>query len=219
MIAIGVFLGIMAESLWQEQIDRRQEVQHLIALREDFTESLRLLDVVEEGQKTQVEYLQSLLQRNAETADPIQVREWIRLGLYNLFRYEPQLSALQDLESSGQMQLIRDADIRRGLAKLQQQIKLFQRRQSDIYDLQHQVIDSYLISNFDLAAILDIGELSMVGKESSTEIDGSKLETAELRSAIAFKLSLRRLLRDDQEKIRAQIEHVLALIQRQFDPD
>jgi len=81
------------------------------------------------------------------------------------------------------------------------------------------LIDPYLVSNFDLTAILDIGELSIVGKESPAVIDSSKLETAELRSAIAFKLSIRGLLRDDQAEIRAQIERVLALIQKQLEPD
>ena len=219
VIALGVFLGITAESLWQEQNDRRQEIQHLIALREDFNESLKLLDEVEEYQKLQVQYLQLLLKGNAETADPIKVREWIRVGLYEIGRYEPQLSALQDLESSGQVQLIRDAAIRRGLAKLQQQIGLFRRRETDFLEFQQQLIDPYLVSNFDLTAILDIGELSIVGKESPAVIDSSKLETAELRSAIAFKLSIRGLLRDDQAEIRAQIERVLALIQKQLEPD
>ena len=219
VIALGVFLGITAESLWQEQNDRRQEIQHLIALREDFNESLKLLDEVEEYQKLQVQYLQLLLKGNAETADPIKVREWIRVGLYEIGRYEPQLSALQDLESSGQVQLIRDAAIRRGLAKLQQQIGLFRRRETDFIVFQQQLIDPYLVSNFDLTAILDIGELSIVGKESPAVIDSSRLETAELRSAIAFKLSIRGLLRDDQAEIRAQIERVRALIQKQLEPD
>jgi len=219
VIALGVFLGITAESLWQEQNDRRQEIQHLIALREDFNESLKLLDEVEESQKLQVQYLQLLLKGNAETADPIKVREWIRVGLYEIGRYEPQLSALQDLESSGQVQLIRDAAIRRGLAKLQQQIGLFRRRETDFIVFQQQLIDPYLVSNFDLTAIIDIGELSIVGKESPAVIDSSKLETAELRSVIAAKLSFRSLLRDDQAEIRAQIERVLALIQKQLEPD
>ncbi len=219
VIALGVFLGITAESLWQEQNDRRQEIQHLIALREDFNESLKLLDEVEESQKLQVQYLQLLLKGNAETADPIKVRDWIRVGLYEIGRYEPQLSALQDLESSGQVQLIRDAAIRRGLAKLQQQIGLFRRRETDFIEYQQQLIDPYLFSNFDLTAILDIGELSIVGKESPPVIDSSKLETAELRNAIASKLSFRSWLRDDQAEIRAQIERVLALIQKQLEPD
>jgi hypothetical protein len=219
VIALGVFLGITAESLWQEQNDRRQEIQHLVALREDFNESLKLLDEVEESQKLQVQYLQLLLKGNAETADPIKVRDWIRVGLYEIGRYEPQLSALQDLESSGQVQLIRDAAIRRGLAKLQQQIGLFRRRETDFIETQQRLIDPYLVSNFDLTAILDIGELSIVGKESPAVIDSSKLETAELRSAIAFKLSIRSLLRDDQAEIRTQIERVLALIQKQLEPD
>ena len=219
VIALGVFLGITAESLWQEQNDRRQEIQHLIALREDFNESLKLLDEVEEYQKLQVQYLQLLLKGNAETADPIKVRDWIRVGLYEIGRYEPQLSALQDLESSGQVQLIRDAAIRRGLAKLQQQIGLFRRRETDFIESQQQLIDPYLFSNFDLTAILDIGELSIVGKESPAVIDSSKLETAELRNAIASKLSFRSWLRDDQAEIRAQIERVLALIQKQLEPD
>ncbi len=129
-IALGVFLGITAESLWQERNDRHEEIQYLVALRDDFVQSLRLLDAVEKIQNEQIQYLQFLVQGKAELAEPRQVREWIRIGLYYTSTYRPQLSALRDLESSGKMQLIQGANLRRALATLNQAIDVLESLQS-----------------------------------------------------------------------------------------
>ncbi len=218
VIALGVFLGITAESLWQEQLDRRDERQHLIALREDFSESLRLLDEIEGNHNRQAEYIQELLRGNAAMADAGELRDWTRIALYNLYRYEPQLSALRDLESSGEMRLIDDSRIRRSIAKLQQQLRLFERREADLIDSQKQYIDAYLLENFDLLSILDIAESSNVDTQSLTRVDSSLFDSPALRSALAFKLSQRNQLSGDLVKIRSQMEHLLALIQERIGP-
>ena len=44
VIALGIILAISAESLWQDRSNRQEEVKYLIALSEDFSESLELLE-------------------------------------------------------------------------------------------------------------------------------------------------------------------------------
>ena len=217
VIALGVFLAISAESWWQERADRREEVQHLIALREDFVQSLVLLDEAEDVQDRQVQFLQFFLQGKAKTADSKDVREWITLGLFYIGTYQPQMSALQDLESSGQMQLIQDPKLRRALAAMQQDIDELETSQSDFIESQQTLIDPYLVAQLDLASILTTYDSSYLDSQSAKALDLSIFESVELRSRIAFKLSLRKLVSDSQQDVRAQFEHVLSLIKIQLD--
>lgn len=216
VIALGVFLGITAESIWHERNDRREEIQYLIALRDDLVQSLKLLDAEEEVQNDQVRYLQLLLQGKAETAKPSQVREWIRVGLYYTRTYEPQLSALRDLESSGKMQLIQNATLRRALATLNQDIDELENIQSEFVIVQQDLVDPYLISNIDLVSTLDIGELLTVDSNTPLEFDRSLLASMDLRNRIAFKLSVRRAVLENQVEVRAQFERLLEMIQEQL---
>ena len=217
MIALGIILAISAESLWQERADRREEVQHLNALRNDFEQSLELLDAAEQQQNTQVQYLQFLLQGKAETSESSEVREWLRAGLYTIGTFEPQLSALQDLESSGKTQLIQDAALRRALAGLQQKVDELEVIQSDLSISQQELIDPYLISHLYLASILDIGELSVAGNNGPLEFDRSILGTVDFRNRIAFKLSLRRGVLEEEGELRAQFHLLLDLIRKKLE--
>jgi hypothetical protein len=218
-IALGVFLGITAESIWQERNDRSEEIQHLIALRDDFLQSLKILDAEEEIQNDQVQYLQFLLLGKAETAEPRQIRVWIRVGLYFTRTYEPQLSALRDLESSGKMQLIQNANLRRALATLNQDIDELENSQSEFVAVQQDLVDPYLVSHIDLLSTLDIGELSTADSNSPLEFDRSLFSSMDLRNRIAFKLSVRRAVMERQVEVRAQFEHLLELIQEQLGSD
>jgi hypothetical protein len=218
-IALGVFLGITAESVWQERNDRREEILHLIALRNDFVQSLKLLDTEEENHHKQVQYLQILLQGDAESVENSQLREWIRVGLYNTGTFKPQLSALRDLESSGKMQLIQNANLRRALATLNQDVDALENIQSEFVTAQQDLLDPYLISHIDLVSTLDIGVLTTVDGNGPLDFNRSLLGSMDLRNRIAFKLSLRRAVLEDQVKVRAQFEYLLELIQEYLEPE
>lgn len=217
VIALGIILAISAESLWQEHLNRQEEIQHLIALADDFEGTLSLLEERVSKQNNSSEALRRLLQGAADSAAPVQVRAWIRDGLFGGYYFEPQLSALQDLVQSGKMELLQVAELRRALAELLQKAGHFEIFLSSYIRTQENLIDSYLVSHFDLALSLNLGDAFEVAKNTPLEFDPSIFESIELRSRIAIKLSLRRSMQNHQAEIKAQLEAILEMIRSQLE--
>jgi alpha-L-fucosidase len=213
-IALGIFLGISAESWWQERIEIQEETQYLAALHEDFIQSIVLLDEIEERQERQVLYLENLLQGGANQTGSEDVREWLDYGMNMILTYRPQFSAFDDLEISGQMQLLRDQQLRRELAVLKQTITSLQSTQLDFIDSQQNLIDPYLVDELDLAWVFNDSESPEVSADSKLYL--SAIETREFRSRAAFKLNLRGLVNAEQRAVREQLEHVIELIEAQL---
>lgn len=211
VIALGIFLGITAESWWQERLEQKEETQHLVALKEDFVQSLVLLDGMEARQTQQVLYLKYLLQGRASSADAETVREWLDQGLNMILTYRPQFSAFEDLETSGQMQLLRDRRLRHELAVLKQTFDRLESTAQDFIDSQQNLVDPYLVEELDLAWVFYSADPSIV--EDDHEPDFSQLSTREFRSRVAFKLNLRSLVSSEQRAVREQLKHVVGLIE------
>ena len=117
------------------------------------------------------------------------------------------------------MQLIQNANLRRALATLNQDIDELENIQSEFIVVQQDLVDPYLISHIDLQSTLDIGELSTADSNSPLEFDRSLFSSMDLRNRIAFKLSVRRAVMENQVEVRAQFEHLLELIQEQLGSD
>ena len=154
-------------------------------------------------------------------AEPSQVREWIRVCLYFGAYYEPQLNALKDLEQSGKMDLLQNANLRRKLASLLQKFGHFEIFLSSYVRTQENLIDSYLVDHFDLVSILNINSETETVEDQSSPLafDPSIFNESDMRSRIALKLSLRRAMQRHQADLRAQFEELIDMIQSQLEPE
>lgn len=217
VIALGIILAISAESLWQDRSNRQEEVKYLIALSEDFSESLELLEDRVSRQDDSTKACLSLLDGKAQIAEPIQVREWIRVCLYFGAYYEPQLNALKDLEQSGKMDLLQNANLRRKLASLLQKFGHFEIFLSSYVRTQENLIDSYLVDHFDLVSILNIDSQTVEDQSVPLAIDPTIFNEIDMRSRIALKLSLRRAMQRHQADLRTQFEELIEKIQSQLE--
>jgi hypothetical protein len=206
----SILLAFAIDAWWQNRAERIVEVQYLEAMREDLVHSLKLLDDEEAWQRKQVGYLEALLNSIASTPYSDELRRWIDDGLFNVGTYQPQISSLQDLESSGQTQIIRNQDLRRLLAIVSQKMVSLRNVQADFQLSQQTVIDPFLVDKLDLSKIL----LSFPADETA---DLSILGTNEFRSRVAFKISLRREVSMQQLEIRAAFEEALELIEIEID--
>ena len=130
-IVASILIAFAIDAWWQNRTERIIEVQYLQALQEDLLSSLELLDEDEAVQQRQVGYLDSLLSTNSDTPYSDELRRWIDDGLFDVGTYQPQSSALRDLESSGQTQIIRNPDIRRVLASVRQRMDSLEITQRD----------------------------------------------------------------------------------------
>jgi hypothetical protein len=212
IIATGIILAISAESWWQDRGDRLLESRHLAALHDDLVASLALIYEVEADQEAQLNYLSLLLRSDVTDARPEELRLWLDDGVFDIWTYRPQLAALEDLESSGQMRLIRNAEIRRALAALRQKVDRFDGVQDDMIASQQALIDQYLVDNVNL-----VGVLVETEDDRAPLIATETLQSQPFRSRVAFKLGLRRLVGNSLREMRQEFERSLDLLELELD--
>ena len=209
-IVVSILLAFSIDAWWQNRSEIRVEVQYLLALHDDLNTSLVLLDESEVTVRRQMAYLESLLQINDGAAASEELRLWIRDGLYVIGTYEPQLSSLRDLESSGQSRIIQFGPLRRALASVSQKLERLQAVQADFVLSQQMLLDPYLVDSIDLANVLR-------SDAASFEMDSSIFETKEFRSRVAFKLQLRDLVSQIQREIREAFVEAISLIELRLE--
>ena len=208
-IVASILIAFAIDAWWQNRTERIIEVQYLRALQEDLLSSLELLDEDEAVQQRQVGYLNSLLSTDSDTPYSDELRRWIDDGLFNVGTYQPQSSALRDLESSGQTQIIRNPEIRRALASVRQRMNSLEITQRDFQLSQQTLIDPFLVDNFNLSHLMLDGTVN-------NETDLSILGTSDFQSRVAFKISLRRVVTESQSEVREAFEEALELIETEL---
>jgi len=208
-IVASILIAFTIDAWWQNRTESIIEVQYLQALREDLLSSLELLDEDEAAQQRQVGYLNSLLSTNSDTPYSDELRRWIDDGLFNVGTYQPQISALRDLESSGQTQIIQNQDLRRALASVRQRMDSLEIAQSDFQLSQQMLIDPFLVDNFNLSHL-------MLDRAANTETDLSILGTSDFQSRVAFKISLRGEVSESQSEVREAFTEALELIETEL---
>jgi len=209
-IVASILLAFAIEAWWQNRTDRFVEAQYLQAMRADLLRSLELLDENEATQRRQVGYLESLLLTNGDTPYSDELRRWLDDGLFNVGTYEPQISALHELESSGQTQIIRNQELRRALASVRQRMNGLENVQSDFQLSQQMLIDPFLVDNFDFSNLLP-------NRTASNETDLSMLGTSDFQSRVAFKIRLRREVSQSQRAVRSAFTEALELIETELE--
>ncbi len=118
LIVLGVLIALSLESVWQDRADRQSERALLAGLREEFVENAESLDRwIELHERIALAAEQFI----AHLADVPQGRvtvvpDSIIGELGRTPTYDPELNSLDAALSSGQIALIRSAEIQRGLA-------------------------------------------------------------------------------------------------------
>ncbi len=209
-IVASILLAFAIDAWWQNRTDRIVEAQYLQAMRADLLRSLELLDENEATQRRQVGYLESLLLTNGDTPYSDELRRWFDDGLFNVGTYQPQISALYELELSGQTQIIQNQDLRRALASVRQRMNGLENAQSDFQLSQQMLIDPFLVDNFDLSNLLP-------NRTASNETDLSMLGTSDFQSRVAFKIRLRREVSQSQRAVRSAFTEALELIETELE--
>ena len=209
-IVASILLAFAIDAWWQDRTERKIEDQYLHALREDILSSLELLDDDEASQQQQVEYLESLLLTNANTPYSDELRLWIDDGLFNVGTYQPQISALHDLESSGQTQIIQNQDLRRVLASVRQKLNDLVITQRDFQLSQQTLIDPYIVDNFNLSIL-------MLDRAGNSETNLTALGSSDFQSRVAFKISLRGEVSQSQHEVRVAFTEALELIETELE--
>ena len=211
IIVVGVLIALTADAWFAGRKDREAEARHLIALHEDLVESTRLL---EESNDVRTRLFASLVQLSevdlaATPGDS--VSRWVYDGLFLMGSFEPRLTALRELESTDQLQLL-TPEVRRAIAELNRRLSDWDRVENDFLRSQQSLVDPYLVRVTPLAPILALADSLPLSARLPTTPDWSGLETVEAQNAIAFKLSLGKLAMRYRTAVSAQFDTLRVLV-------
>ena len=115
VIVAGVLIALSAEAWWEDRSDREIEAEILADLLEDFRASRDVLLTDIERNEGSLEASRGILDYRATElpADSLATLTWRSWGTS---RFDPVAGVLTSIVSSGQVNLIEDAELRRDLA-------------------------------------------------------------------------------------------------------
>ena len=183
----------------------------LLALSEDFTESRTLLIDWQEQRAELSAALLNLMERDLNDVSSDSVGRWIFDGLWEMGAYEPPLTALRDIETSGEIRLL-TPEIRRAIAEFNRHLSHHMTVEADFTTSQQGLVDPYLVSRLPLAPILAVSDTLSISERLAPRQDWIALRSDEARSLMAFKLSLANVAKDRGEQLLEQVEFLLRVI-------
>jgi hypothetical protein len=211
VVVVGVLLALSADAWNEERIERESEVRHLHALREDFTESQELLTEWADERTQLSAALFNLLERDLGDVPADSVGRWIFDGLWEIGSYQPRLTALRDLETSGEIRLLTPV-VRRSIAEFSRRLGDLETIEADFTTSQQGLVDPYLVSELPLAPILAVSDTLSISQRLPARQDWTALGSTEARSLMAFKLSMANVGSDLRDELSEQLGLVLELI-------
>ncbi len=188
IIVVGILLALAADTWMSEREHRQKEVEHLSAILHDLNKSLVDLRSAIDFKTQQIADIQLLLNVGAQGVESDVFREIFTRGVYVTSPYVPSLSALRDLEVSGNIGLISDPVIRRGLSLLNTRLQGADRSLQEYITFHQTDLDPFIARSLPVVGILS--DYSGAPVDVSGEDDWSPLDSDMARGLLVFKMSL-----------------------------
>jgi hypothetical protein len=188
VIVAGVLIALSADSWMESQADDRAEAAHLEALLDEFQQSVATLGAASEYKGTQMAALRRLLSNEVQDLPADSLDRWIYDGVYVTGGYAPVLSALRDLDASGERDLIANPAIRRGLALLNVRLEGAERSYGEYVFYHQTVLDPFIANELPIAALL--AGRNGVEVDPVSHPDWSLLDTDRAHGVLMLKLDL-----------------------------
>ena len=214
VIVTGVLAALAADSWMERRSDQHAEVEHLAALAGEFDESLAALRVAKEFKRKQISDLGRLLSAPVARLPVDSLQRWIYDGVYVTRGYVPVLSALRDLDASGERALIADPAIRRGLALLSVRLESVDRSYEEYLFYHQSVMDPFIAT--ELPAVALLADRDDVELETPAGPDWSRLDSRRAHGILVFKLSLAGNYIQALEDLEEQFELLVELIDQRL---
>ena len=211
VIVGGVLIALSADAWLEGRQDRGAEIRHLQALREDLLDTQVTLGESNGKRMLLFSSLVRLSEEELAGVAPDSVARWVYDGAFSIASFEPQLTALSDLQSSDQFRLL-TPQIRREVAELERLLGALGRVEADFVSTQQNLLDPYLVERLPLAEILAVADSLPLSARLSSAPDWSALQDEQIRNALAFKLSLGKVATGFRGQIAGQIDELLVMI-------
>lgn len=156
IVVFGVFIGLQVSNWNEERGLTQKEAVVLEALSQDLEGAIESFDAfllrIERQTQRQLE-LAEVVDGIRSDVTPAELDALVSDAVYLLLLPEPRRASLEDLKTSGQINLIRNADIRKRIVALEPIIVDVEQSMDEQRRLVFDKVDSFLIANYDLRGI------------------------------------------------------------------
>jgi hypothetical protein len=155
IVDAGVMIALSAESWLTERQDRIDEIELLEAIKEDVRETAVRSDNNLARVNLRLESLRLFNEGNAALAglDDESLADMLSSGLWENGALSVQMSAYEEIKSSGRLGLIEDPQLRRALSQLDRHLQRVRAREVEAFEHQMRVTGPYVMSNIQVAQL------------------------------------------------------------------
>jgi len=155
IVVAGVMIALSAESWFAERQDRIDEIELLEAIKEDIRETTVRSDQNLVRVNLRLESLRLLNRGSAAVAglDDESLADVLMPGLWENGALSVQMSAYDEIKSSGRLRLIDDPQLRRALSELDWHLQRVRARELEAFEHQIRVTAPYVMSNIQVAQL------------------------------------------------------------------
>ena len=178
VIVAGVLIALGADSWWTDRQEVAEESEILRAIEVDVARSQELLDRHFRRLESGLEALRILgegVTGDAGSLDNAALSEMLLVGLWDLGRMNVQMSAYEEIKSSGRLRLISDPELRRSLAEYETSLTRARQREVETVNHQQRIVDPYVIENVQISQFADKVSSEWTESPTSLELENLRL--------------------------------------------
>jgi hypothetical protein len=205
IIVLGVLIALWADGCAQERADRTIEESRIVALQENVSATAAALAEARVEAQQAAQALREIAYWEDLPAPSRQSEEVILQGFLFGPSFAPELNVYVDLKSSGELALLRSAELRQALGRLDATLEQVYLLQDDMTAVQQLNYDPYIIQQLALDGMF--GEnLGLDGLPRSPAPGPDDL--TRLRTLALFKLDLVALLLEALDDVQQALDAV-----------
>lgn len=187
VIILGVLIALWADGWVQRSAERRVESSRIVALRDNVAATRSRLSSALEDARRAAEALGRVARWEDWPDLDGDVEDLLLQGLLFGPSFAPEINVYIDLKSSGDLGLLRSAELRQALARMDATLEQLQFLQDDLISVQQLNYDPWIIDHLSLAGSF-AAYLGLEGVPESPSTPTGDLSV--LRNLALFKLDL-----------------------------
>ena len=218
IVAVGLYFGLQADAWWQNLQDSRQERIYLTELQEDFVLNEEIIDIaLENGDLIIRDMIALMEQTQLESPDlPVEQLDEHLSSLQTMPTVLPISRAYDNLTGSGELSVLRNREIKNGLADYYSYAKVIELVQSTHEMQLVQTFQPYLSENTEFGRVLiswqEDDEYSLPEPPSESGVL-ELINTRDFRNIVTEKYYSARDLYDLHDGLKEINDELVALLQ------
>ena len=223
LVVAGVFIGIQFANWNDERNLRLQEGEVLVSLSGDLEEAIPAFNetiLSLQDQRARQNELAEVIQGRREKPDAAQLDRLILDSIYFMRLPKPRRASIDELASSGRINIIDDVAIREQILKIEPMTVEVEQSMQELQQLVFDKVDPYLIKNYDMRGLTTITDSALVSEfmrvwseDYDRQSNQALLQQTELSNLLIYRMGIRAVMEREVTRLRDAFQTTNNLIE------